>query len=122
MTAAAAHIDYETRSAVNLKTAGAYRYAEHPSTGVWCLSWRLDDGPVQRWRPGDEPPLQLLDHIEGGGRVIAHNAAFERIITNGVIRRDFPWWPELHAEQQDCTMARGLAWRCPRRSASWPKP
>jgi hypothetical protein len=28
-----AHMDYETRSTVDLKKAGAYRYAEHSSTG-----------------------------------------------------------------------------------------
>lgn len=109
----AAHMDYETRSTVDLKKAGAYRYAEHPSTGVWCLSWRLGDGPVERWHPGDEPPMELIAHIEAGGLVIAQNAGFERVITNKVIRRDLPWFPELKIEQQDCTMARALALALP---------
>jgi DNA polymerase len=108
-----AHMDYETRSTVDLKKAGAYRYAEHSSTGVWCLSWRLGDGDVNRWHPGDEPPLDLIAHIEAGGEVIAQNAGFERVITNVVVRRDFPWWPELKIEQQDCTMARALALALP---------
>jgi DNA polymerase bacteriophage-type len=105
-----AHIDFETHSAVDLKKAGVYRYAEHPSTGVWCMSWGIDDGAKGRWRPGDEDPLELLAWIESGGRVVAHNAGFERIIWNWVIRKRIcPHWPELRIEQQDCTMARGLA-------------
>jgi DNA polymerase len=80
---------------------------------VWCLSWRLGDGDVNRWHPGDEPPLDLIAHIEAGGEVIAQNAGFERVITNVVVRRDFPWWPELKIEQQDCTMARALALALP---------
>lgn len=113
MSNLALHMDFETRSVVDLKKAGAYRYAEHPSTGVWCLSWRLGDGPVNRWHPGDEPPLELIAHIEEGGEVIAQNAGFERVITNTVVRRDFPWWPKLKIEQQDCTMARALALALP---------
>lgn len=115
MDEAAAHIDFETRSTVDLKKAGVYRYAEHPHTGVICMSWRIGDkGPVQRWRPGDEDPIELLAHVESGGRVVAHNAGFERTIWNWVIRKRIaPHWPELRIEQQDCTMARGLALALP---------
>ena len=45
-----AHVDFESRSTVDLKKAGVYRYAEHPDTEIICLSWRIgDSGPVQRW-------------------------------------------------------------------------
>jgi len=110
---AAAHHDFETRSAVELKRTGAHRYAEHPSTDAWVMAWRIGDGPVQRWAPGDEDPLDLLVHVEGGGQLVAHNAAFERAIWNGPIRRRNPHWPELRIEQQDCTMARALALALP---------
>lgn len=109
-----AHIDFETRSTVDLKKSGVYRYAEHPTTGVWCMSWALESGPYGRWHPGDEDPLELLALVEEGGRVVAHNAGFERTIWNYVIRqRIAPHWPELRIEQQDCTMARGLALALP---------
>lgn len=110
-----AHIDFETRATVDLKKTGAYRYAEHHDTGVICMSWRVgNDAPIQRWRPGDDDPLELLAHVEQGGTVVAHNAGFERTIWNGVIRtRVAPHWPELRIEQQDCTMARGLALALP---------
>lgn len=111
----AAHIDFETRATVDLKKTGVYRYAEHPLTGAICLSWRIGEhGPVQRWRPGDEDPYELLAHVESGGRVVAHNAGFERTIWNwALIQRVVPHWPPLKIEQQDCTMARGLALALP---------
>jgi DNA polymerase len=111
----AAHIDFETRATVDLKKAGVYRYAEHPLTGAICLSWRIGErGIVNRWRPGDEDPYELLAHIESGGRVVAHNAGFERTIWNwALLKRVVPHWPALRIEQQDCTMARGLALALP---------
>jgi len=111
MSEAAAHIDFETRATVDLKKAGVYRYAESPDTGIICMSWRIGDtGPVQRWRPGDEDPYELLAHVESGGRVVAHNAGFERTIWNAKVPKH---WPRLQIEQQDCTMARGLALALP---------
>lgn len=34
-------LDYETRSRCDLKKAGAYEYANHPTTQIMCISWRL---------------------------------------------------------------------------------
>lgn len=104
--------DFETRSAVDLRKTGVYPYAEHPSTGVWIMSWCLhEEGTpvrnVQRWRPGDPDPVALLDHVARGGIMKVHNASFERAIWNRLIRaRICPHWPELRIEQQDCTMSR----------------
>ena len=57
------HLDFETRSIVDLRKSGVYRYAEHPATAVWCFSWStpFDEG---EWEPGDEDPLPLLQWIE----------------------------------------------------------
>jgi len=108
-----AHFDFETRSAVDLAKAGVHRYAEHASTGVWCLSYQIGSSnpllPVKRWRPGDPDPQELLDFVADGGRMVAHNVAFDRTIWNKVVRRDHPHWPEIKIEQTDCTMARALA-------------
>jgi DNA polymerase len=111
MRSPAAHIDFETYSVVDLKKAGLHKYATHASTGVWCMSWRIGGGntPVHRFDPfKDECPWELLAHIEEGGEVVVHNAAFERAIWNKVMRRpsNRPWWPELKLRQQNCTMAR----------------
>ena len=34
-----AHHDFETASVLDLRKVGVHRYAEHPSTRVWCMSW-----------------------------------------------------------------------------------
>jgi len=44
-------IDFETRSYADLKKVGVYCYAEHPSTGIVCLCYRIDDGPTRYWVP-----------------------------------------------------------------------
>ena len=64
-------LDFETRSECDLKTAGVYNYARHPTTEVLCMSYAVGDGMVQTWRPG-----QLLPVLTG--QIRAHNAAFER--------------------------------------------
>lgn len=111
MSDAAAHIDFETRASVDLKKAGVYRYAEHVDTDIICMSWRIGaSGTVHRWRHGDDDPLELLAHVDSGREVVAHNAGFERTIWNA---KTPAHWPRLRIEQQDCTMARGLALALP---------
>lgn len=107
MSELTAHIDFETRSTCDLRKSGVYRYAEHDSTEIICMAWRIgDEDPINSWQPDDEDPTALLAHVESGGRVIAHNAGFERALWNAKCPTH---WPRLRVEQQDCTMARGLA-------------
>ncbi len=103
------HLDVETRSCVDLKKVGAARYAEDPSTRIILGSYRFGDGPVRRWR-GEEIPDEVFNHVADGGRVIAHNAMFERSIWNtrvggGNVR--------MLPDQMDCTLARGAAMGLP---------
>ena len=73
-------IDFETRSRCDLFSRGVYNYARDASTQVLCLSYAFDDEDVQSWRPSQEFPWQIVDHIVSGGQIRAHNAAFERLI------------------------------------------
>lgn len=108
------HHDYETASEIDLKKVGVHKYAEHPSSRVWLFSWRLGDGTIFRWRPGDPDPKILLDHIQNGGTMVAHNAMFERTIyAMARIKYGLSHWPVLRAEQQDCTVARAFALNLP---------
>jgi len=89
-------VDFETRSECDLKTAGVYNYARHPSTQVLCMSYAYDDGLVQTWRPG-EPMPSIKSQIR------AHNAAFERLIFWHVLKMNIP------LEQFYCTAAQARA-------------
>jgi len=110
-----AHLDFETRGVVDLKRTGIYRYAEDPQTSVLLFAYRFDNGPVQGWRPGWSEPNDLLNHVACGGTVVAHNALFERIIWNTVLRRipGCESYPRLSIWQMDDTMARALAVHLP---------
>jgi len=114
----AAHLDFETRSAVDLKRSGLYRYAEDESTAAWGFCWTIcetgDPSPVwQTWVEGDSDPEILLEWIAQDGKVVAHNAAFERTIWN---EKFVPrGWPKLRIRQQICTMARAAALALPQR-------
>lgn len=114
MTVAKAHIDFETRSAIDLVKSGVYRYAESPSTEVICMSWRLGDGPVQRWRPGEEFPVELAEHK---GLFVAHNASFERTIWNAKVaigdERGNCYPTPMRPEAQDCTLSRAVVLALP---------
>lgn len=110
-----AHMDFESAGVVDLRQVGVYRYAEDRDTQIWMLSWRLGDGPVQRWHPGDPEPQPLLAHVAAGGTFVAHNANFERQMWNGKLRSwpQYAHWPKLEIAQMDCTMARALAVHLP---------
>lgn len=107
------HVDFETRSAVDIKTAGAYVYAQSPTTDVWCLAYAFDNGPVELWTPDDYLcPPEIAAHIRAGGVIIAHNAAFERVIWRYVMAERYGW-PEPKIEQWRCTMAMAYAMALP---------
>lgn len=94
------HLDYETYSEVDIKSAGAHKYAMHPSTEVLMLGWAFDDDPVQLWVPSEAPmPFELAAGLRDSTVVkIAFNAAFERLITKYVLDIDIP------LDQWRCTM------------------
>lgn len=83
-------IDFETRSAVDLKKAGPWRYANDPSTQIICLSVKQDELPSRIWYPGwvveklHEPPgihnQELQELLSRADIIEAHNMEFERAV------------------------------------------
>lgn len=82
-------VDFETRSYLNVKDVGAWRYAQHETTEILYLGWKLGDkrglwlSPVLCRILGIEEmpfPQEIIDHIEAGGVFEAHNVQFERAI------------------------------------------
>ena len=73
-------IDFETASECDLTTRGVYNYARDPSTRILCMAYAHDDEDVQIWTPGQEFPKTIADAVLAGERLVAHNAAFERLI------------------------------------------
>ncbi|WP_426271540.1 DNA polymerase [Dyella kyungheensis] len=111
------HIDFETRSAADLKVVGLDNYACDPSTAIWCMAYAFGDGPVTIVGES-EPSLErmtasrvlIIKYIQSGGLVYAHNAAFELAIWNAVMP---DCWPRLDPKQVRCTMAMAYAMGLP---------
>lgn len=100
------HFDFETRSKVSIRDAGAGCYALDPSTRILCFAYAIDDGPVVGVAGGVYP--QIFDDLIAQGAVfVAHNAYFEYMIWKHVWRRPPP--PFKCTMSKTC--AHGLPWQ-----------
>ncbi len=82
-------IDFETYSRVDIKKQGGKQYCTSDTTQVICLGYAFNDEPVELWTPAQMFPQRVAKHVEGGGKVYAHNILFDRRIWNNVLCRDF---------------------------------
>ena len=105
-------IDFETRSAADLKKTGAHRYFEDPTADVLCAAYAFDDGPVHTWRIGLPCPDDLRAHISQGGKLAAWNAAFE-FWAFTVVLGPRHGWPVPRINQMIDTMAQAAAMSIP---------
>lgn len=80
------YLDFETRSEIDLKECGVYKYATDVSTDIVCLAYKIDDGATQLWTPSCKTSPQVKPPI------YAHNAYFDYMIWSavGVDRYNFP--------------------------------
>lgn len=108
------HMDFETYSEVSLKVVGAFRYAQDPSTEILILCYAFDEGRVNVWLPGMDPPEELFRRIRKGETIGAWNAQFEYVIWNFVMRRMCKGAPMVQASQLNCTAARAAMCSLPR--------
>lgn len=122
-----ATVDFETRSACSLKAAGPWAYSIHPSTDILCLVWRLpywEEGRTALWHPAFlaceveerwdwEDIEELVQWIENGGLVEAHNVWFERCIWRNILSSRYGW-PSVPLAQWRCSAAKASAHALPR--------
>lgn len=98
-------LDTETFSGVDLKKAGAYAYAEHPTTEIMICTYAIDEGRVQTWVCTESPtmPRELRKALRLVTRkkakiVMANGLLFDRL----VIREK--WGIDLPVSQIEDTM------------------
>lgn len=118
-----ATIDFETRSALPLKSHGSWQYARHKSTEAMCLAFLLPGvgQEVGLWHAGypdlfiaeSDPPTELFAFILAGGLVEAHNVFFERVIWFHVMHKRHGW-PMIPPVQLRCSAAKCSAHALPR--------
>lgn len=105
-------IDFETRSAVDLRATGVYRYAEDPSTDVWCMAWAFGDEEPEIWRPGEPVPARVAEWVGHGNPMRAWNANFERVVWNTILAQRYGF-PTTTREQWYCSAAEARAMALP---------
>ena len=86
------HLDFETRSEVDLKKCGSDVYANHPSTEVIIATWAINDSPVKLWQhPDGNFPSELSEAIlDPEVQIRAFNAPFEEGVINSVLQTPVP--------------------------------
>lgn len=115
------HLDFETRSPLDIKKVGGHVYAENHLTQVLCLGFKVGTWPTAVWvpeefrhlRPSDIHDDELADFARTA-RVVAHNAGgFERHVWTEHMakRRGFP---EIPISRWDDTAARAAMCALPR--------
>ena len=73
-------IDIETRSSVEIRKAGLYRYAQSPDFEVLLFAYQMDDAPVKivDLAQGEKIPEWIVEALQSAGVIKhAYNAAFE---------------------------------------------
>lgn len=105
-------IDFETRSAVDLRATGVYRYAEDQSTDVWCMAWAFGDEEPEIWRPGEPVPARVAEWVGHGNPMRAWNANFERVVWNTLLVPRYGF-PTTTREQWYCSAAEARAMALP---------
>ena len=87
------YLDYETVNMkdLNIRDTGAHKYVE--DCRVTCLAWCKDDGPMhvldeEQFLSGENNPFLL--HPEE--TFVAHNAEFERLVTNKFYPGKYRWY------------------------------
>lgn len=73
------HIDIETYSSVDIKSAGVYKYTESKDFEILIVAYSIGDGPVKCYEWQYLPDC-FFDHLRDEDTIkVAHNAAFERL-------------------------------------------
>lgn len=122
-------IDFETRSKCDLKTHGAWKYSQDPTTEVLCMAFKEGINASQLWvnpsffftLPQEQrqhlhiwtestvpKPWAVCDVI-----IEAHNASFERAIWQNIMVPKFGW-PEISLRHWRCSAAKCSAAALPR--------
>lgn len=117
-------LDFETQSACDLKSAGAYKYSLDPSTRATCLAVKFVGQPNEMFLDYDEVNrpwscvpqgfrYQWQQAISDGYEITGHNAFFETVIYKNVMVKRWGW-PDIPFRQFRCTAAKAAACALPR--------
>ena len=98
-------LDFETKSAIDIKKCGAFRYIEDESFDVLLLAYAFDDRPVRivDFASGETWPEEFLQALRDPAVTkVAHNAIFERTVIGKLLGYTPPeeWLDTMHLAAQ----------------------
>lgn len=123
------HLDFETRSMVDVKDTGPWRYSMDPSTIPLCLCFTVDDEDVRLISHEDfentydifgdcyyTPNMELINQLALNESAIfkAHNSMFEYCIWNNVLHKKYGFPALWDIKRWDCTAAKAASHALPR--------
>ena len=107
-------LDFETASAVDLKKAGAWRYAEDPTTEILCAAFAFGDDPEEGryyiWKPRQHRMITEAGSYLAQAATdpdvtfIAHNTSFEKAIWRNIMVPEYGF-PDIPNSRWHDTMA-----------------
>src|SRR3954468_23347071 len=106
------HLDWESRSELDLKAVGLWQYSHHASTDIWCGAYAFGDEEPELWIPGQPCPPRIVEHVKAGGSIHAWNAPFEIALWQNVATPRHGW-PEVDVKNVYCSMAQSFAMAMP---------
>lgn len=111
------HLDFETRSRIDIKARGVDIYASDPSTDIQCLAWMTQSmiEPQVILHPEEQPCDHLREIAARPDSIfVAHNASFERAIWREIMVKRYGF-PEIPINRWRCTAARAAYLALPRK-------
>jgi DNA polymerase len=104
------HVDFESRSPVDLRASGSYKYAMDPRTEILCMGVAVGDNPVKLLKPNDLAAPGIKGQFERAiarpdVEFVAHGVHFESPMWRYCMTRQFGY-PDIPNERWNCTLAR----------------
>jgi DNA polymerase len=102
------YLDLESRSPVELRASGSYKYAMDPRTEVLCMALAVDDGPIHLLKPAEiryAKPQIVRALARPDVEFVAHGVHFESPMFRYTMTRQFGY-PDIPNERWNCTLAR----------------
>lgn len=110
------YIDFETRSEIDLRKVGAWKYAFHASTSILCIAITYESGESHCFVPKTFEGFDEFERVvqQNPGAVwVAHNAFFEQCLWRGVLEVEYGISCPP-PEKWVCTAAKAAAHALPR--------
>ncbi len=103
------HFDFETFSECDIRKAGAWAYAIHPSTRILCMGYAYEDEAPQLWTPDQEIPDFMRDDCIGDYDLHAWNSFFEWVIWEHAMKTHHCYTPPLEYWHDTAALASVMA-------------